>query len=120
MTMPDSLGRKGRKGCTPNCKGRKGCTPICKGREGCARIRRGRKGGAPLVAAFVCALLASAGACQRRARAPTPLVADVSGTRELRGLADTVRVVRDRWGVPHIYARGRDDLFFAQGFVQAQ
>jgi len=110
MTMRDSLGRKGRKGCTPNCKGR----------EGCARIRRGRKGGAPLVAAFVCAVLASAGACQQRARAPTPLVADVSGTRELRGLADTVRVVRDRWGVPHIYARGRDDLFFAQGFVQAQ
>ena len=24
------------------------------------------------------------------------------------------------WGVPHIYAQSADDLFFAQGFVQAQ
>lgn len=29
-------------------------------------------------------------------------------------------MVRDRWGVPHITARNTDDLFFAQGFVQAQ
>jgi penicillin amidase len=28
--------------------------------------------------------------------------------------------VRDRWGVPHITARSEADLFFAQGFVQAQ
>jgi penicillin G amidase len=31
-----------------------------------------------------------------------------------------VRIVRDTWGVPHISAANRDDLFFAQGFVQAQ
>ncbi len=31
-----------------------------------------------------------------------------------------MRVVRDRSGVPHIYAQSQDDLFFAQGFVQAQ
>jgi len=31
-----------------------------------------------------------------------------------------VRVVRDTWGIPHIYAQSADDLFFAQGFVQAQ
>ncbi len=29
-------------------------------------------------------------------------------------------MVRDRWGVPHISASTPDDLFFAQGFVQAQ
>jgi len=28
--------------------------------------------------------------------------------------------VRDRWGIPHIYAQNDADLFFAQGFVQAQ
>ena len=38
----------------------------------------------------------------------------------LPGLRDSVEVVRDRWGVPHIYATNIDDLFFAQGFVQAQ
>jgi penicillin amidase len=31
-----------------------------------------------------------------------------------------VEVIRDRWGVAHVYARTLDDLFFAQGFVAAQ
>jgi penicillin amidase len=31
-----------------------------------------------------------------------------------------VEVIRDTWGVPHIYAANLEDLFFAQGFVQAQ
>lgn len=43
-----------------------------------------------------------------------------SGTIEVAGLSAPVRVARDRWGVPHIYAQTQDDLFFAQGFVQAQ
>jgi penicillin amidase len=30
-----------------------------------------------------------------------------------------VEIVRDTWGVPHIRAANREDLFFAQGFVQA-
>lgn len=37
----------------------------------------------------------------------------------LAGLEQPVTVVRDKWGVPHIYARTQHDLFFAQGFVQA-
>jgi penicillin amidase len=44
----------------------------------------------------------------------------IEGRQEIPGLRDSVRVIRDRWGVPHIYARNVDDLFFAQGFVQAQ
>ena len=64
--------------------------------------------------------LASA-ACGRpspqRHLAPLP---QVSGTLALDGLEQAVRVVRDRWGVPHIYAQSDADLFFAQGFVQAQ
>ncbi|GAC1432394.1 MAG: penicillin acylase family protein [Thermoanaerobaculia bacterium] len=35
-------------------------------------------------------------------------------------LRQPVTVVRDRWGVPHIYASNQHDLFYAQGFVQAQ
>lgn len=31
-----------------------------------------------------------------------------------------VAIRRDRWGVPHIHAANRHDLFFAQGFVHAQ
>jgi len=47
-------------------------------------------------------------------------LAQLSGRITLAGLRDRVEVIRDRWGVPHIYARNLDDLFFAQGFVQAQ
>jgi penicillin amidase len=36
------------------------------------------------------------------------------------GLQATAEVIRDRWGVPHVYAQSEHDLFFAQGYVQAQ
>ena len=36
------------------------------------------------------------------------------------GLEQPVNVLRDRWGVAHIYAQNQHDLFFAQGFVAAQ
>src|SRR3989442_13452341 len=72
------------------------------------------------VFAIVASLASSTVAACGRAEAPPFLVADVSGTTEVPGLSAPVRVVRDRWGVPHIYAQSRDDLFFAQGIVQAQ
>src|SRR5947199_4074212 len=53
----------------------------------------------------------------RRARA---VLAQVEGEIAIPGLKEPVEVLRDRWGVPHIYARNADDLFFAQGFVAAQ
>jgi penicillin amidase len=49
-----------------------------------------------------------------------PAVPPVSGTLAVEGLSAPVRIVRDTWGVPHIYASTQDDLFFAQGFVQAE
>ncbi|MBI5670395.1 MAG: penicillin acylase family protein [Chloroflexi bacterium] len=36
------------------------------------------------------------------------------------GLGDTVEVIRDKWGIPHVYAKNTHDLFFAQGYTQAQ
>ena len=44
----------------------------------------------------------------------------MSGTLTLAALSQPVRVVRDRWGIPHITAATEHDLFVAQGFVQAQ
>ncbi len=44
----------------------------------------------------------------------------IDGQLRLRGLKSEVTVVRDRWGIAHIYAANTDDLFFAQGFVAAQ
>lgn len=54
-----------------------------------------------------------------RAQARAAL-AQVSGEIRLAGLDYPVEVIRDRWGVPHIYAKSVHDLFFAQGFVAAQ
>ncbi len=42
------------------------------------------------------------------------------GTVKLAGLSAPVKVFRDRWGVPHLFAETERDLLFAQGFVQAQ
>ncbi|MGH2652160.1 MAG: penicillin acylase family protein, partial [Actinomycetota bacterium] len=46
-------------------------------------------------------------------------VPPIEGEIRIPGLREPVEVVRDRWGVPHIYATGLDDLFVAQGFVVA-
>lgn len=50
-------------------------------------------------------------------RAPLP---QHSGELHVAGLQDTVEILRDEWGVPHIYASNMHDLFFAQGYTQAQ
>jgi penicillin amidase len=47
-------------------------------------------------------------------------LAQIDGEVQLSGLKEEVEVLRDPWGVPHIFAQNLDDLFFAQGFVQAQ
>ena len=50
----------------------------------------------------------------------TRRLAQTDGTLKVPGLKDDVKVIRDSNGIPHIYAKNVDDLFFAQGFVQAQ
>jgi penicillin amidase len=60
-------------------------------------------------------------ACSRSPSPPDPApLPKASGTLALDGLMSPVTIVRDRWGIPHIYAASPADLFFAQGFVQAQ
>ncbi len=44
----------------------------------------------------------------------------LDGTVELSGPNGTVEVLRDRFGVPQIFASDEHDLFFAQGYVHAQ
>src|SRR5437667_6387027 len=50
-------------------------------------------------------------------RRPLP---QLDGRTSLPGLKQPVEVVRDRWGVPHIYAASLEDALFAQGYVHAQ
>ncbi len=66
-------------------------------------------------------LLAAAGVASAGAyyllRRPVPRG---RGRVKLRGLEAEVEILRDRWGVPHIYASNLRDLFFAVGYAQAQ
>ena len=48
---------------------------------------------------------------------PTP---QLNGRVNLPGLNAPVEILRDRYGIPHIYATGLDDLLCAQGYVHAQ
>jgi penicillin amidase len=50
-------------------------------------------------------------------RRPLP---KIQGEERLPGLSGEVEVVRDRAGVPHLYATNLEDLYFAQGYVHAQ
>ena len=50
------------------------------------------------------------------ARAALP---PVEGELEVPGLHEPVEVLRDRWGIPYLSAASLEDLWFAQGFVQA-
>ena len=44
----------------------------------------------------------------------------IDGKINIRGIKEPIDIIRDIWGVPHIFARNDYDLFFTQGFVQAQ
>ena len=39
---------------------------------------------------------------------------------KVHGLRESVEILRDKWGVPHIYAKNTGDLFFAQGWMAAK
>ncbi len=49
-----------------------------------------------------------------------PKMAQTEGTLGVKGLQAPVEVLRDQYGIPHIYAQNDHDLMFAQGFVHAQ
>ena len=43
-----------------------------------------------------------------------------NGSTTVSGIRDTVEIIRDIHGVPHIFARNEPDLFFAMGYAMAQ
>ena len=82
---------------------------------------------APARAVVLAVLMAAASAVCAGAGQPQTLdalahraLAAIEGELAVPGLKAPVEVVRDEWGVPHIYAENDDDLFFAQGYVMAQ
>lgn len=45
---------------------------------------------------------------------------ELDGAYSVAGIGEPVRIVRDRHGVPHIYAQSYEDAMYALGFVHAQ
>ena len=50
----------------------------------------------------------------------TPLTAQTRDTVRLEGLEHPVEILKDRWGISHIYAQSEADLFLAQGWNAAR
>jgi penicillin amidase len=50
----------------------------------------------------------------------TKSLPQTSGEVSLKGLKEDVEIIRDTYGVPHIYAKNEPDLFFALGYAMAQ
>ncbi len=67
--------------------------------------------------ALAIALVASSLAVFRAVRDALP---QTDGTISVAGLSDEVTVKRDEAGIPQVYADDPEDLFFGQGYVQAQ
>jgi penicillin G amidase len=80
-------------------------------------MKRARKWSIRIGLALLVLVIVLAGAGTWFVRRPWP---QVSGTLNLAGLQAPVDVIRDKWGVPQIYAQNDHDLFFAQGYIHAQ
>ena len=78
--------------------------------------RRASRAVRALAALLVTATAGSTGAPGLAAQASTPR----GDTLRVAGLQQRVEVLRDRWGIPHIYAQNEHDLFFAQGYSAAR
>src|SRR6476619_3285693 len=64
--------------------------------------------------------IAQAGAPKSLDELARQSLATIDGNLKVPGLKQPVEIIRDKEGIPHIYARNDDDLFFAQGYVMAQ
>lgn len=51
---------------------------------------------------------------------PLPAPASEAQQITVAGLGAPARIMVDRWGLPHLYAASRDDLFFLQGYNAAR
>ncbi|MCP4538474.1 MAG: penicillin acylase family protein [Chloroflexi bacterium] len=70
-----------------------------------------------LVAVALVVGLIGVGSVVFTVRRPWP---KINGNVKVEGLQAETTIIRDSWGVPHIYAANTHDLFFAQGYVHAQ
>src|SRR5579864_4375820 len=65
---------------------------------------------------FLAACLAAIGQNPPASQSPPGVAPETKQTLNLPGLKQPVEILKDRWGVSHIYAKNESDLFFAQGY----
>jgi penicillin amidase len=65
---------------------------------------------------FITCVLFTPGFSQAQQNPPPP----PEETLSIPGLREPVEIVKDAWGISHIFARSQPDLFFAQGFNVAR
>ena len=65
---------------------------------------------------------ALAAGCALAASLSQPTSAALPGQEKLAapGLTQPVQILKDKWGISHIYAKNENDLFFAQGYNAAR
>jgi penicillin amidase len=80
-------------------------------------MSRGKKIIVGIIGVLAVLVLVIAGILIYNIRKPFP---KTTGTITVSGLTADVNLIRDEWGVPHIYASNTPDLFFGQGYVHAQ
>ncbi|MCP2605117.1 penicillin acylase family protein [Candidatus Aminicenantes bacterium AH-873-B07] len=44
----------------------------------------------------------------------------IKGEISIKGISNRIEIIRDKFGIPHIFAKNEKDLFFACGYVHAQ
>ncbi len=67
----------------------------------------------PICSLVIILILVLAGEVEAPARAQ-------SETLRIPGVSEPVEIIKDRWGISHIYAKNERDLFFAQGYNAAR
>ena len=75
---------------------------------------------AAVLLAIISIVVPRTGAGQTLTERAKARLATLDGSVIVSALDSAVEVRRDRWGVPHIYAKSQHDLFVAQGYVVAQ
>jgi penicillin amidase len=70
-----------------------------------------------ILSALVCLAIAASISLWIYLRSTVP---DWSGKIEINSLIEPVHIIRDHYGIPHVYAENEEDIYFAAGFIHAQ
>jgi len=44
----------------------------------------------------------------------------ISGSEKIKGIQEEVEILWDNWGIPHVYAKSLNDVYFTQGYLHSR